>query len=105
MDRVYVGPMSSALRRSWRTLAIERGGAIAVTGAVLYVWLACPYVTENDTAEFATLGALGGIFRAAIVGKAEAPPFADHQWHLAPVEKWVAHHEGKSGRAFHFSPH
>jgi len=45
----------------WRTIAFERGGAITFAIFIFYVLGACPYIVENDTAEFATLGAVGGI--------------------------------------------
>jgi len=44
-----------------RRFAIDQGGALALAVAVFYVLGACPYIVENDNAEFATLGAAGGI--------------------------------------------
>lgn len=46
-----------------RGMFAHAGGAtaLAVAVALLYVFLACPYIVENDTAEFATLGAVGGV--------------------------------------------
>jgi hypothetical protein len=40
---------------------VERGGLLALAVLAFYLAWASPYVTENDTAEFATLGRVGGI--------------------------------------------
>ena len=40
---------------------IERGGLLALAALLFYGWLACPYIVENDNAEFSALGAVGGI--------------------------------------------
>lgn len=40
---------------------LERGVLLATVALVFYVWFACPYIVENDNAEFAALGAVGGI--------------------------------------------
>ncbi len=40
---------------------IERGGLLTLAALVFYVWFACPYIVENDNAEFSTLGTIGGI--------------------------------------------
>lgn len=40
---------------------IERGGLLAIIALAFYGWLACPYIVENDNAEFSALGAVGGI--------------------------------------------
>ncbi len=40
---------------------IERGGLLAIAALVFYGWFACPYIVENDNAEFSALGAVGGI--------------------------------------------
>jgi hypothetical protein len=44
-----------------RRWALERGGLLVAFAAVLYVWVACPYIVGNDNAEFSTLSATGGI--------------------------------------------
>lgn len=44
-----------------RTWLLDRGGLLAVLVAVVYVWVASPYIVGNDNAEFATLGDVGGI--------------------------------------------
>jgi len=49
------------LRRRLANLAFERGGLISLATLVLYVWLAPPYIVVGDNAEFATLGAIGGV--------------------------------------------
>lgn len=40
---------------------LERGGLLVLATLVFYVWFACPYIVENDNAEFSTLGTIGGI--------------------------------------------
>ncbi|MEO8704839.1 MAG: DUF2723 domain-containing protein [Kofleriaceae bacterium] len=40
---------------------VERGGGLALGVLVFYLWVASPYITENDNAEFSTLGSIGGI--------------------------------------------
>lgn len=44
-----------------RALLIDRGGLVAVVALIGYVWLAPPYIVDGDGAEFATLGAAGGV--------------------------------------------
>jgi hypothetical protein len=48
--------MTPTMRRLY-----DNGSIVALIIAVFYVWKACPYIVENDTAEFATLGTTGGI--------------------------------------------
>jgi len=40
---------------------LERGGLLAIVALAFYGWFACPYIVENDNAEFSALGAVGGI--------------------------------------------
>lgn len=44
-----------------RVWMIDRGGAIALVVLVHYLVGASPHIVENDNAEFATLGAVGGV--------------------------------------------
>lgn len=48
------------LRRVLASSAIERGWLLALGALIVYVALASPYIVDGDSAEFATLGALGG---------------------------------------------
>jgi Protein of unknown function (DUF2723) len=52
--------MSVVSRWAHRNL-IERGGLVALAALAFYGWFACPYIVENDNAEFSALGAVGGI--------------------------------------------
>ena len=51
------GPRRPALR----ALAIDHGGALVLAVLAYYLWRACPFVVENDQAEFSTLSAIGGV--------------------------------------------
>ncbi len=44
-----------------RELAFHRGGALTLLVFAIYLAVACPFIVENDNAEFATLGAVGGV--------------------------------------------
>jgi hypothetical protein len=44
-----------------RALAFERGGVLVLVVAAFYAWNACPYIVENDQAEFTTLAVAGGV--------------------------------------------
>ncbi len=43
------------------TFAIERGGLVALAVLAIYLWIAPRYIVDGDNAEFAALGATGGI--------------------------------------------
>ena len=48
----------------WRWLsksAFDRGGLLACTALVLYLWVAPPHIVDGDNAEFSTLGSIGGV--------------------------------------------
>lgn len=49
------------MRTIWSRFAIERGWLLGLCVLVLYLWLAPAHIVDGDNAEFATLGALGGI--------------------------------------------
>ncbi len=55
------GAMIAGLRRRLANLAFDRGGLIALATLLLYVWLAPSHIVDGDNAEFATLGATGGV--------------------------------------------
>ena len=72
MDLRYIGAVMSEglLMKGWSAAALrgwasrnlgERSGLVLLGALAFYVWMACPYIVENDNAEFATLGAIGGI--------------------------------------------
>jgi hypothetical protein len=44
-----------------RTYLLERGGLVTVAVLAVYVWLAPAHIVDGDNAEFATLGAIGGV--------------------------------------------
>lgn len=44
-----------------RVLALDRGGALALLAGLYYIAFASRHIIENDSAEFATLGAVGGV--------------------------------------------
>jgi Protein of unknown function (DUF2723) len=48
----------TAVIRRW---LVDRGGALALAVLVYYLVGAPPFIVENDNAEFATLGAVGGV--------------------------------------------
>lgn len=53
--------MVGAARSRLSAIAFDRGGALVIAVLAFYVWNACPYIVENDQAEFATLAAAGGV--------------------------------------------
>ena len=46
---------------AWRRWLVDRGGAVAIAIAALYLATASPYIVDGDNSEFATLGAIGGV--------------------------------------------
>ncbi|HEX7843826.1 MAG TPA: DUF2723 domain-containing protein, partial [Kofleriaceae bacterium] len=44
-----------------RVLLVDRGGLVALAALIAYVWLAPTWIVDPDSAEFATLGAAGGV--------------------------------------------
>jgi hypothetical protein len=48
-------------RQTVAKLVLERGGLLALLAFAVYVWLATPYIVAGDNAEFATIGAVGGV--------------------------------------------
>ncbi len=45
----------------WYLWLVERGGALAATTFLVYAWIAPAHIVDGDNAEFATIGALGGV--------------------------------------------
>jgi hypothetical protein len=54
------GGYHRALRRELASRAVERGWLIALCALIAYAALASPHIVDGDSAEFATLGAIGG---------------------------------------------
>src|SRR5690348_12022087 len=44
-----------------RSFLVERGGAVALVAAAVYLWIAPPHITGGDNAEYVTLGTIGGV--------------------------------------------
>jgi hypothetical protein len=44
----------------WRSIAVERGGLIALAALIVYAASGSPHIVDGDNAEFAMLGATGG---------------------------------------------
>jgi hypothetical protein len=56
--RGEVGDVVSAQLRRW---LLDRGGLVALIAFAAYVWLAPAHIVDGDNAEFAALGATGGV--------------------------------------------
>ncbi len=58
---MYGGGMSWLTEQRVRLAALDRGGAIACAGLVLYLWLAPQHIVDGDNAELVTTSAIGGV--------------------------------------------